>query len=163
MATKNQERQRLIRLYKQETGETEVDMHQVASFAARVGWPLPRPTNPLDLLASQFSQAAREETKRDEQTGRQYRVNHAVPKMQTGRQLSYLWVDIDEAPRGPMVKSLIGRREQMVGDALQLDLDAEHWNNIHPQEQPIQLPLDFTDDVEWRKNAPDEEPSEKAS
>ena len=163
MATKNQEMQRLIRLYKQETGETEVDMHQVALFAARVGWPLPRPTDPLDLLASQFSQAAREETKRDEQTGRPYRVNHAVPTMQTGRQLSYLWVDIDEAPRGPMVKSLIGRREQMVGDALQLDLDAEHWNNIHPEEQPIQLPLDFTDDVEWRKNAPDGEASEKAS
>ena len=58
MATKNQEMQRLIRLYKQETGETEVDMHQVALFAARVGWPLPRPTDPLDLLASQFSQAA---------------------------------------------------------------------------------------------------------
>ena len=51
----------------------------------------------------------------------------------------------------------------MVGDTLQLDLDAEHWNNIHPEEQPIQLPLDFTDDVEWRKNAPDEEASEKAS
>ena len=52
-----------------------------------------------------------------------------------------------------MLKSLINRRQQMVGDALQLDLDAEHWNNINPNEVPIQLPLDFTDDVEWAKNA----------
>ena len=46
------------------------------------------------------------------------------------------------------------RREQMVGDALQLNLDAEHWSNEHPNEEPIQLPLDFSDDVEWRKNTP---------
>ena len=37
MATKNQEMQRLIRLYKQETGETEVDMHQVALFGSTSG------------------------------------------------------------------------------------------------------------------------------
>ena len=56
-----------------------------------------------------------------------------------------------------MLKSLVQRREQMVGDGLQLTLDALHWNSIHPSEEPINLPLDFTDDVEWRINAPDEE------
>jgi hypothetical protein len=67
-----------------------------------------------------------------------------------------VWVDIDEAPRKIMLKSLVNRREQMVGDGLQLTLDADHWNNIHPSEEPIVMPLDFTDDVEWRKNGPDE-------
>lgn len=52
-----------------------------------------------------------------------------------------------------MHKSLVNRREQMVGDGLQLTLDADHWNQINPNEEPIQLPLDFTQDVEWRKNA----------
>lgn len=154
MARKNQEMQRIIRLYKQETGQSEVDMRQVASYAEkRMGWPLPVPVDPLDRLAAQFSQAARDEIKHDKRTGRPYRVNHAVPAGKRGRQLTYLWIDIDEAPRGPMHKSLINRREQMVGDALQLALDAEHWNNIHLDQDPIQLPLDFTDDVEWRKNA----------
>ncbi len=60
-----------------------------------------------------------------------------------------------------MLKSLINRREQMVGDGLQLTLDADHWNSIHMDEEPISIPLDFTDDVAWRKNAPDE--NEKAA
>ena len=45
----------------------------------------------------------------------------------------------------------------MVGDGLQLSLDADHWNNIHDGEEPIEIPMDLTDDIEWRKNAPDDE------
>ena len=35
---------------------------------------------------------------------------------------------------------------------------ADHWNSIHPNEEPIQIPMDLTDYIEWRKNAPDESP-----
>lgn len=153
MTAKHQEMQRIIRLYKQKSGKTEVDMHEVALFASRMSWPLPRPVDPLDRLAAQFTQAAREETRKDKVTGRPYRANHAVPTTQGNGQL-YLWIDIDQATRTPMRKSLVNRREQMVGDGLQLTLDAEHWNRIHPDEQAIVMPMDFTDDVEWRKNAP---------
>jgi hypothetical protein len=52
-----------------------------------------------------------------------------------------------------MQKSLIQRREQMIGDGLQLSLDADHWNRINSTEEPIQIPLDFTDDVIERKLA----------
>lgn len=156
MATKRQEMQRLIRFYKDETGEKEVDMHKVAAFATKKGWPLPKPADPLDMLAKQFSAAAREEIRHDAATGRPYRANHAMTTTQGDQQLT-LWIDIDEAPRKPMLKSLVNRREQMVGDGLQLTLDADHWNSIHPNEEPIVMPMDFTDDVEWRKNAPDEE------
>ena len=52
-----------------------------------------------------------------------------------------------------MQKSLINRREQMVGDGLQLTLDKDHWNSIHKDEEPIVIPLDFSEDVEWRKNS----------
>ncbi|MGO3741423.1 hypothetical protein [Kerstersia sp.] len=153
---KHQEMQRLIRLYKEETGETEVNMRKVAIFANNRGWPLPKPRDPLDLLAKEFTQAARQEVRRDPKTGKPYRANHALPTTQGGEQFT-LWIDIDEATRPQMLKSLINRREQMVGDGLQLSLDADHWNSIHPEESPIQIPLDFTDDVNWRKNAPDED------
>lgn len=53
--------------------------------------------------------------------------------------------------------SLIARREQMVGDGLQLTLDLDHWNTINPNDKPIVIPMDFTEDIEERKNAPDEE------
>jgi hypothetical protein len=156
LATKQKQMQNLIRLYKERTGESEVDMHKVAEFAAQQGWPLPKPFNPLDELAKQFSKAAREEIRYDPITKKPYRGYHAVPAFRNNKQLS-LWVDIDEAPRSPMQKSLINRREQMVGDGLQLTLDADHWNSLHPDEDPIIIPMDFTDDIEWRKNAPDDE------
>lgn len=130
-------------------------MHKVAEFAARKGWRLPIPPNPLDILAKEFAQAAREEIRHDKETGRPYRANHAIRTVQAGTQLSF-WIDIDEAPRPRILKSLVQRREQMVGDGLQLTLDADHWNGIHKDEEPIVMPLDFTDDVEWRKNAPDD-------
>ena len=66
MANKHQEMQRIIRMYRHETGETEVDMHGVAKFAVeRLGWSLPKPVDPYDRLTTQFSQAARVEVKYD--------------------------------------------------------------------------------------------------
>lgn len=160
MATKNQKLWQLIRMYKEETGRTDVDMHEVARYIAGKGWPLPKPPDPLDLLAKELSQAAREEVRRDGHTGRPYRVNHAYTEVHGTHQLT-LWVDIDEAPRTSMLKCFYLRREQMVGDGLQLFLDAEHWNGVHGSEEPIHIDLDLTDDINWRVNAPGEE--EKAS
>lgn len=156
MTTQIQNMQRIIRQYKEVSGETDVDMHKVAKFAAGLGWQLPKPKSPLEILANQFSKAAREEVRRDSGTGRPYRANHALRFNHGGTQMT-LWIDIDEAPRYKILKSLIHRREQMVGDGLQLSLDADHWNSINSTEEPINIPLDFTDDVEWRKNAPDDE------
>ena len=148
---KTKEMQLIIKQYKDVTGETQVDMHKVAKFAADMGWPLSQPVDPLDRLAQSFTRAARQEINKDKATNRAYRVNHAIPDP-TGQYS--LWIDIDEAPRKHMHKSLVNRREQMVGDGLQLTLDADHWNRINPNKAPIQLPMDFTQDVEWRKNAP---------
>lgn len=160
MSSKTSDMQRFMRHYKDATGEREIDMRKVAEFASKSGWTLPSPRTAIDMLAEQFSRAARQETKRDAKTGQPYRVNHAIQQRHGNSQLT-LWIDIDEAPRGPMLKSLINRREQMVGDGLQLTLDADHWNNINPEADPIEIPMDFTDDIAWRKNAPDED--EKAA
>ncbi|MFA5429858.1 MAG: hypothetical protein WC329_01710 [Candidatus Omnitrophota bacterium] len=144
--SKHKEMQQIIKLYKSETGELQVDMRKIAEYAVKKGWPLPIPTDPLDRLASDFTQAAREEVETDKVTGHPYRVNHAYKVGQ-----AMFWINIDEAPREPMQKSLIARREQMVDDGLQLTYDADHWNRIHSYEEPIQIPLDFTDDIQWRK------------
>ena len=65
-----------------------------------------------------------------------------------------LGAEADEAAHAWVV---VQRREQMVGDGLQLSLDVDHWNSINPEDEPIVVPLDFTEDVEWRKNSPDDE------
>ena len=152
--TKHQQMQAYIRRYKEETGKKEIEMANVADFAAKQGWILPQPITPLDLLAREFAQAAREETRNDGKTGKVYRVNHAVTE--PGKQGSF-WVDIDEAPRKHIHKSLVQRREQMVGDGMQLTLDQDHWNSVNPNEEPINLPMDLQPDIDWRKNASDED------
>jgi hypothetical protein len=146
--------QRLIRHYRDETGEIEVDMKKVARFAELKGWKMPVPKDPLDILAQELSRAAREEIEYSKETGRPYRVNHAVAQKQ-GDQTIFLWVDINEAPRKVMLKSLNLRREQMVGDGLQLSYDADHWNSLHPSEEKIQLEMDLSFDIELRKHAAD--------
>ena len=156
MSTKSQRLQRLIQHYRDETGNASVDMHEVAKFAADRGYPLPKPKSALDRLAEHLSIAAREEVRHDKVTGRPYRANLAVVQWNNGQQLT-LWHDIDVAPRRVAHKAFVQRREQMVGDALQLTLDVTHWNRVHEGEDPIVMPLDFTDDVEWRLNAPDQD------
>lgn len=148
--------QRLIRAYKDETGKREVDMHEVAPWATGKGWPLPTPQNPYDLLAKQLSDAARVEIRHDNTTGAPYRANHSITTRHGDTQL-HLWIDIDEAERGPMLKSLFSRREQMVSDGLQLSFDVDHWNAINQTKEPIALTMDLDPDIEWRKNSRDDD------
>lgn len=151
--TRRQEMQRLTRHYKDTTGQKAVTMKDVVAFAVAGGWPLPEPIGPTERLEREWSAALREETRTDSITKRPYRVNHMYPEWRKDEQI-HLWVDIDEAPREPMLKSLTMRREQMVGDAVQLSFDAEHWNRVNSDKEPIPLELDFAPDVEWRKNSP---------
>jgi hypothetical protein len=156
VSTKNQRLQNIIRLYRDTTGNDSVDMHDVAKFAAERGFQLPKPKSALDRLAEQFSAAAREEVRRDPVTGRPYRANLAVVQWINGSQMT-LWHDIDVAPRKVAHRAFVQRREQMVGDAVQLTLDVDHWNSVHSDEEAIVMPLDFSDDVQWRLNAPDQD------
>ena len=66
-----------------------------------------------------------------------------------------LWIDIDEAPRQIMVKSAVMRREQVVGDMVQLYLDLDHYNRKNPNQEAIKLPTDLTEDVKERLAASD--------
>ena len=54
------------------------------------------------------------------------------------------------------------RREQMVGEAVQLTLDIDHWNSVNPAEMPIDMPMDFAPDIEWKFNTPPDEDVEAA-
>jgi hypothetical protein len=155
MANKHRVMQHFIRQWKNRTNSAEIDMHKVAEDAVRQGWELPAPITGIDRLAKEFSQAAREETRQDGQTGRAYRVYHAfTPEGKQGQGM--LWMDIDEAPRKVMVKSTVMRREQIIGDMTQLFLDLDHWNRQHPNEEPIVLIRDTTEDVDERLAGPNE-------
>ena len=153
--TKAHEMQLIIKRYREDTGKDSVDMHDVAQYAVGMGWPLPKPKTALDRLSEQFSSAAREEVRRDDVTGKPYRANLAVTTWQGNTQMT-LWTDIDVAPRHIAHRSFQQRREQMIGDAVQLTFDVMHWNRVNEKDAPIDMPMDFTDDVQWRLNAPDD-------
>lgn len=154
--SQRQERQRFIRHYKEVTGETEIDMHKVAEFAKTQGWEMPRPPSDIELLARKFAEDAQAERRYDDTTGRPYRAYHALP-VKSGQMNLFVYIDIDDATRKQMHKSAVHRREQIVSDGYQLTLDLDHWNSVHPEEQPIQLPMDITLDIEIRKASDDED------
>lgn len=66
-----------------------------------------------------------------------------------GARLS-LWGDIDDpnAPHEHFVKSSAQRRQQIVGDCVQLKTDVDVYNDNRTPDEPVQVVLDFTYDVE---------------
>ncbi len=161
--TKHEEMQAFVRYYKRENKKTEVTMAEVARAAIGQGWPVPPPVSGEERLAKQFASAEREEIRYDKETKRPYRANLALSRQQkNGDQMSF-WIDTDEASRNQMELAIRKYREQMVGEG-EIGTDTvEHWNRMHPDERPLQFELDFTEEVEWRRNAPIEEKSGKVS
>ncbi|HYM14626.1 MAG TPA: hypothetical protein VEZ14_03640 [Dehalococcoidia bacterium] len=140
-------------MYREETGEMELDPEKVAPWMHSKGVPLPIPPSPMKLLEASIVQAWREEVRYDKKTRLPYRANHAVPMGLTKHGKSYVWIDIDSADRNRMFKALQKRREGIVDDAIGLELDKDHWNSVHPKDEPNALQMDFALDVEWRKNS----------
>ena len=155
--TRHEEMQAFYHHYKRVTGKTEVSMAEVATAAAKEGWPIPPPISGIDRLAKQFADAAREEIRYDGKTKRPYRANLAITqRLSDGTQLA-LWIDTDEADRDKMEMAKVKYREQMIGEAVIGTNTFDHWNRIHPEQLPIQFDTDFRDEVQWRLNAPDED------
>lgn len=154
--SKHEEMQRVTRYYKDQTGIIDVDMKEVGRWAVAKGLlKLPTPRDPYDILKERLSEAARIETRYDNKTGHPYRANHAYVVVQGGVQHT-LWADIDEptTTRKKMHMSAVMRRNQIVSDGVQLTLDLDHWNGIHPGEEPIKMIMDITEDIEERIYAP---------
>jgi len=153
MSTALERRQTFIRYFRRKTRKLEVNMHEVAEMAAKMGWTLPKPASPMDLFAKQFSDAAREETRVDKETKQPYKANLAYTKrLPNGAQL-WLWFDVDEASRPQMVKGLHLYREQMVGEAVIGVNTASHWSRRNPDQPSLPFVTDLTDDVREREKA----------
>ncbi|RKH86921.1 hypothetical protein D7Y21_19975 [Corallococcus sp. AB045] len=161
MASREQIIQKLARMYREETGSEDIDPVKFADYLIKQGLTPPRVPSQRELMAKAAKAALKHEIRKDSATGRPYRGWHAVPRgtdKDSGQTL-FSYYDIDDAPRLPMEKALALRVSAMVDDGVQVSFDAEHWNRINPNEQPITVDemLDLRDQVEWRKNARDDE------
>lgn len=139
-----------IERYQKEVGGSDglLDPHEVAEWAYRKGLHKPSMQTVVNAIAADISQILREEY-RTSANGQRYRAKHAVRFKKGDRTLS-LWADMDDekAPRDHFVRSFAQRRQQIVGDCFQLKTDVDVYNGKYPVQQPIQVPLDFTLDVE---------------
>jgi hypothetical protein len=152
-STAVEKRQKFIRYFRDQTGASEWTMRNVAEMAKKMGWPLPKPEDPIDILARQFSDAAREEMRTDKVTQKRYKANLTFKKkLSSGKQL-WFWFDVDDATREQMVKGLHLYREQMVSEAEIGANTAEHWNSTHPDQADLPFDTNLTPDVDERRAA----------
>lgn len=79
--------------------------------------------------------------------GRRVRLNHAA-RMLLGESQQTFWDDIRNASRTHMQVSFQQRRNQIVGDCIQLKTDMDSYNDNTNTGMPIQMVFDFTKDLE---------------
>jgi hypothetical protein len=158
MTTRNEELQRLWRRYENETDKLPASARQVVEWAVQKQLIALPDIDPYDILAGEMARALREEYETDEK-GRRYRVNHAVRVTRSGVQTTF-WAIMGFAPRAHMQRAFTQRRNQIIGECCQLKTDVDAYNDMNSSEKPIQLILDFTDDVAERQ--PWEEEKEAA-
>ena len=137
-----------VERYKREvSSDGLLDPHEVAEWAYKNGLHKPSVKTVIDAIATDIAQAFREEYRVDRH-GRRYRAKHATTHKRDNKTLA-LWADLDDpnAPHTHFVKSFAQRRQQIVGDCLQLKTDVDVYNEKRTPVDPIPVPLDFTLDI----------------
>lgn len=122
---------------------------QITTWAMRTGLLTADPADLLSLLTHQMSRALREEYVVDPQ-GRRVRANHSARVAEAGGEQLDMWGNA-AAGRDFMELALRQRRQQVVGDLFQLKQDTDSYNENHNPGPPIQLELNFRDDVAERE------------
>jgi hypothetical protein len=144
--TKTEKLQQIWHKYETDHGHLPMGTREAVDRAIADGLLEEPHVDPRDLLAQQMAAALREEIQTDDQ-GRRYRVNHAVRVTTNGVQQTF-WATLGFAPHDHMVRAFAQRREQVIGDMVQLKTDVDVYNDLNKGKRPeIQLVLDLTDDV----------------
>lgn len=145
MATFSEQMQAIFGRYTEEVSADPVSLDEVAAWAIKRGLYQPAPRDIVKICRDALADSLRQEKRIDEK-GRKYRAKHSVRTWIQGQQLS-LWADIDTAPRSFLEKSFGQRRKSIADDCFQIKQDVDHFNDEHPDEEPIQMIIDFSDDV----------------
>lgn len=152
MNYKEQLRENIWKQYRAEVSTDPVDLKEVAAWAISKGLWVPRPVDLTASLAKDLADSLREE-KRVDKAGREYRANIPVRERGDKGVPLFVWGDIDDAPRAHVEKSFQQERRSIQSDCYALLMKAEHYNEAHPDDEPIQIVLNFEDDVEEMKIA----------
>ena len=146
MTSHNEQLQKIWHEYEDVMGHIPASAREALKWGVARGMiPLPI-ADPYDKLVDDMTRALREEYATDA-AGRRYRVNHAVRVTKGGVQHT-MWAIMGNAPRDHMQKAFAQRRRGIVGDCVQLATDVDVYNDFNIDQPKIQIPFDFTDDVD---------------
>jgi hypothetical protein len=65
----------------------------------------------------------------------------------------FKWADIDDAAYTHVEKSAQQERRSIASDCFALAMKVGHYNDAHPDQEPIQVPFDFSENIEEMKIA----------
>lgn len=128
------------------------DLRDVGAWARSKGLWAPRPIDVDTSFARDMADVLRKQVRTDKD-GRKYRA--FIPaKGRGGDGLPlFKWADIDIAPRSHVEKGIQGERRQIANDCFALAMKVDHYNATHPDEDPLQIPFNFEEDIEEMKIA----------
>jgi len=143
---------RIWKQYQDEVSPDPTDLRDIGAWARTKGLWSPRPIDVDTSFARDMADVLREQVRVDKD-GRKYRA--FIPaKTRGGDGLPlFKWADIDVAPRDHVEKGIQGERRQIANDCFALAMKVDHYNAIHPDEEPLQVPFNFEEDIEEMKIA----------
>jgi hypothetical protein len=148
----HEQMQKIFEQYEAEVSSEPADLKEVGSWAIAKGLWKPRAMDLAANFARDMAEALREQMRTDK-AGRRYRAKIPAKSKTVDGMPLFKWADIDTAPRPHVERGLGYRRQSIVADCYQLRIDADHYNSVHPDEEPINPVLQFEDDVEELKIA----------
>jgi hypothetical protein len=131
----------------------DLSADELASRLEAVGWPMPKPKTPHELLAKQVARAENEETIWDDVLGDSVGKNICYTVEVNGKQ-TMLWGELDPATWTKMDIHKTILRDQSVGDVYEATKKCMRWSRLHPGEQAVLFDPDFGPDMDWKLNAP---------
>ncbi len=148
--TKTEKLQQAWHRYDSDNEHAPTSTRQATEWAVAAGLIELPEIDPYDVLADQMAQALRAEIATDDK-GRRFRVNHAIRISKSGVQYTF-WGTLGYSPHEHMEKAFGQRRDQIIGDCVQLKTDVDVYNDMNRGKRPeIQLVLNFVEDVAERE------------
>jgi hypothetical protein len=138
--------------YQQEVSPDPTDLRDMGAWARKKGLWAPRPIDVDTSFARDMADVLRKQVRTDKD-GRKYRA--FIPASGKGRDglPLFKWADIDVAPRSHVEKGIQGERRQIANDCFALAMKVDHYNATHADEEPLQVPFNFEEDIEEMKIA----------
>ena len=148
MGTRRERNTTLINAYIRSGREWPCEPREIAEWAINTRRWEAKAEDLVKKAVDEFTDAMRNEYFTDPQ-GRRVRVKHAARVKREGKQIT-LWGDWNSDPQF-MAISYAQRRRLIVGEAYQLKLDVDSYNQNANQGRQVEMNFNFDSDIEEKE------------